>query len=140
MTNNASADPFALLNLPNRPLNDESIQLPDHYLNTPFRGRGSFQNAAINHDNTPENTPTTNEGAPLGRVLFYDNKLSAKSNIACASCHKQELGFADDVQKRIWQPNHHIRPHRQNPSACRFITWLSKKGRRQYCLRPFFDL
>ena len=35
--------------------------------------------------------------ATLGRVLFYDNKLSINESISCASCHKQNLGFADDV-------------------------------------------
>src|SRR5437879_5138227 len=33
----------------------------------------------------------------LGRVLFYDNHLSVNNSISCASCHKQALGFADNV-------------------------------------------
>lgn len=36
-------------------------------------------------------------GATLGRVLFYDKKLSASNEVACASCHKQEFSFADNV-------------------------------------------
>ncbi len=39
----------------------------------------------------------TNEGATLGRVLFYDPKLSLTNNTACASCHLQAKGFADPV-------------------------------------------
>jgi len=35
--------------------------------------------------------------ATLGRVLFYDTDLSSDKTISCASCHKQELGFSDDV-------------------------------------------
>ena len=35
--------------------------------------------------------------ATLGRVLFYDKKLSINESISCASCHKQNIGFADDV-------------------------------------------
>lgn len=35
--------------------------------------------------------------ATLGRVLFYDKKLSINESISCASCHKQDLAFADDV-------------------------------------------
>lgn len=38
-----------------------------------------------------------NDVVTLGRVLFYDEKLSALENISCASCHKQELSFTDDV-------------------------------------------
>lgn len=33
----------------------------------------------------------------LGRVLFYDRQLSLNNTISCASCHKQELAFADNV-------------------------------------------
>ena len=39
--------------------------------------------------------------ATLGRVLFYDKKLSADETISCASCHKQELAFADDIDLSI---------------------------------------
>ncbi len=35
--------------------------------------------------------------ATLGRVLFYDKNLSKNKTIACASCHKQEHGFADPL-------------------------------------------
>jgi len=35
--------------------------------------------------------------ATLGRVLFYDENLSEDRSISCASCHKQELAFSDDV-------------------------------------------
>ena len=50
----------------------------------------------MDRDNTPESNPTTNEGAALGRVLFYDKNLSANGTVACASCHKSEFGFSDD--------------------------------------------
>lgn len=34
--------------------------------------------------------------ATLGRVLFYDEKLSANNSTSCSSCHLQSKGFADD--------------------------------------------
>ncbi len=43
----------------------------------------------------------TDDGATLGRVLFYDKKISASGDISCGSCHKQELSFADDIRKSI---------------------------------------
>jgi len=46
-------------------------------------------------DNTPDNNPITDNGATLGRVLFYDTKLSANKNISCGTCHIQQYGFAD---------------------------------------------
>lgn len=48
-------------------------------------------------DTTTTMATMTNEGATLGRVLFYDKRLSGDNTLACASCHKQEFSFADDV-------------------------------------------
>ncbi len=42
-------------------------------------------------------TPSDNDIATLGRVLFYDGHLSVNNATACASCHKQSLAFADNV-------------------------------------------
>lgn len=49
----------------------------------------------IAKDNTPPNNAITDLGATLGRVLFYDKKLSINNSISCASCHHQALGFSD---------------------------------------------
>jgi len=51
--------------------------------------------APTNADNTPVDNPITNAGATLGRVLFYDRKLSKNNLVACASCHQQGRGFSD---------------------------------------------
>ncbi len=37
----------------------------------------------------------------LGRVLFYDKNLSVNNSISCASCHKQEVAFADNVAQSV---------------------------------------
>src|SRR5882762_6428038 len=42
-------------------------------------------------DSSNNNIPT------LGRVLFYDSRLSVNNSISCSSCHKQALAFADNV-------------------------------------------
>ncbi|MEM7367284.1 MAG: cytochrome c peroxidase [Bacteroidota bacterium] len=39
----------------------------------------------------------TNDGATLGRVLFYDKKLSVNNKVSCGSCHHQTSAFADPV-------------------------------------------
>jgi cytochrome c peroxidase len=49
-------------------------------------------------DNTPAANPITNAGATLGRVLFYDERLSHNDSTACASCHQQQHGFSDPSQ------------------------------------------
>jgi cytochrome c peroxidase len=43
----------------------------------------------------------SNSKATLGRVLFYDTKLSRTNSVSCASCHKQELAFSDDKARSI---------------------------------------
>jgi cytochrome c peroxidase len=48
--------------------------------------------------NAPKNPRITDEGATLGRVLFYDTRLSINNSISCASCHQQSAAFADPVQ------------------------------------------
>lgn len=75
------------LRLPIAPL-DYTPPLPPYYLAPPVR----------NQDNTPTNNPTTDIGATLGRVLFYDKRLSANGTISCASCHQQQSGFSDPRQ------------------------------------------
>jgi len=37
----------------------------------------------------PADNPTTYEGVSLGRMLFYDKKLSGDNTQSCASCHNQ---------------------------------------------------
>ena len=39
----------------------------------------------------------SNDIVALGRVLFYDKNLSEDRSISCASCHRQDLAFSDDV-------------------------------------------
>src|SRR5437868_4147465 len=53
---------------------------------------GNFKNF---FDNSPADNAVTNNGATLGRVLFYDTKLSINNLVACATCHRQQFAFAD---------------------------------------------
>jgi len=79
---------LAGLNLPATPFSYSAANLPGY-----FR-RGN----TAERDNTPDDNPVTNWGATLGRVLFYDVKLSANDTISCASCHQQDKGFSDPAQ------------------------------------------
>ncbi|MFC7668087.1 cytochrome-c peroxidase [Hymenobacter humi] len=49
----------------------------------------------------PTDNPLTVEGVALGRQLFYETALSVTSNVACASCHRQQLAFTDGLAKSI---------------------------------------
>jgi cytochrome c peroxidase len=46
---------------------------------------------------TTKKSDSLNKIATLGRVLFYDSHLSVNNAISCGSCHKQEMGFADNT-------------------------------------------
>ena len=39
----------------------------------------------------------TNERITLGRVLFYDKKMSLNNTVSCGSCHQQSLAFSDGL-------------------------------------------
>ena len=71
--------------LPATPYDYDGIALPA-YLDVP---------AVREEDNTPADNPITDAGATLGRVLFYDVRLSRNGAVSCASCHRQEHGFSD---------------------------------------------
>src|SRR5687767_15104731 len=82
----APIDPVAaVLNLPATPFNYANPILPA-YFTTP---------QMLVQINTQASNPITNNGATLGRVLFYDKNLSANNTISCGSCHKPANGFSD---------------------------------------------
>ncbi len=83
-------DPVAaVLNLPSTPFNYANLAMPGYLTSPPIQGQV----------NTPANNPITDNGATLGRVLFYDKNLSVNNTIACASCHKQATAFSDPFAK-----------------------------------------
>lgn len=85
----------SILNLPETAFDYASLNLPGHFTtNVPGQALPTSINGT---DNTPPDNQITNDGATLGRVLFYDKKLSANGTISCASCHKQDKGFSDDA-------------------------------------------
>ncbi|MBK0404904.1 cytochrome-c peroxidase [Adhaeribacter sp. BT258] len=43
----------------------------------------------------PADNPTTVEGVQLGRMLFYEKKLSGDNSMSCGTCHQQKHAFTD---------------------------------------------
>lgn len=76
------------LRLPTSPFNYASPALPARFFQPPIPGQ----------DNTPATNLTTDAGAGLGRVLFYDKRLSTNQTVSCSSCHLQANGFSDPRQ------------------------------------------
>lgn len=73
------------LRLPETPYRYSDAELPAHFKSPEVRRL----------DNTPASNRVTDAGAALGRVLFYDTRLSANGTTACASCHHQKHAFSD---------------------------------------------
>src|ERR1700761_7664929 len=48
-----------------------------------------------NRINIPDDNPTTKQGVYLGRLLFYETRLSANNKISCGTCHQQDKAFTD---------------------------------------------
>jgi cytochrome c peroxidase len=46
----------------------------------------------------PEDNPLTVEKVELGKLLFFDPRLSRDNTISCASCHKVELAWTDGTK------------------------------------------
>lgn len=86
ISGSASVDvvPRRQLTLPATPFRYADQALPRH-----------VRQVAGHFDNTPESNPITDQGATLGRVLFYDPKLSANGSTSCSSCHSQRTAFTD---------------------------------------------
>lgn len=43
----------------------------------------------------PSDNPITREKVELGRLLFYEGRLSRNGEVSCASCHRPEAAFSD---------------------------------------------
>jgi len=43
----------------------------------------------------PQSSPVTDDRVALGRLLFYEKRLSKDATVSCASCHAPDHGFAD---------------------------------------------
>ena len=71
---------------------DASAPFPHHVVNSP---------QVQNTDNTPADNAITDAGAALGRVLFYDRRLSLNDRVSCATCHQQQFSFSDTLQRSV---------------------------------------
>jgi len=74
------------------PYSDATAPLPHHVVNSP---------QVHNTDNTPGSNQITDAGAALGRVLFYDRRLSLNDQVSCATCHQQQFSFGDTLRVSV---------------------------------------
>lgn len=72
--------------------NDEPVVITDSLYPIELKVPSNFPKPFVDAGN-----PLTTEGIALGRLLFYDVRLSGNNSISCASCHRPELAFTDAV-------------------------------------------
>jgi cytochrome c peroxidase len=91
--NGSMSEPGTVLTTPELPTPAfrYAVVLPEHF-------SPGVPNSPGSADNTPASNRITDAGATLGRVLFYDRRLSANDAISCASCHLQSRAFADTAR------------------------------------------
>jgi cytochrome c peroxidase len=85
----------AILPFGNGYVSTMAIQRPD------FMGKGVFGNVPVGNGNEPAFNSVTDHGATLGRVLFYDTKLSLNNTVSCGTCHHQSKAFADGLATSV---------------------------------------
>ena len=57
-----------------------------------------FDQSVTKLDHSPASNAVNDRVATLGRVLFYDLRLSTNDRASCAACHQQALGFTDSMR------------------------------------------
>ena len=75
----------------------------------------------------PADNPYTPEKAELGRLLYFDSRLSADGTVSCATCHNPKFAFTDGAAVSTG-----IRGQKGNRSAPTVIN-------RAYSLAQFWD-
>ncbi len=83
---------FALQSCLNNKPNPYVIVTPNLEIEDYFESEIPF---FLNHELRKDSTDLK---ASLGRILFYDRRLSYNNSISCGSCHKQSLAFSDGRQ------------------------------------------
>ncbi len=75
----------------------EPVTVPVTYDGTPH----AFSYGSFPAPNFPTDNALTVQGVLLGRMLFYEKKLSKNNQISCADCHQQKFAFDDTARFSI---------------------------------------
>lgn len=88
----------------------------------------------------PEDNPYTPEKAELGRLLFFDKRLSSDGTVSCASCHNPRMTYADRSKVSIGIYGHAGTRHAPtviNTAYQHFQFWDGRaKTLEEQCLGP----
>ena len=77
----------------------------------------------------PSSAPYSREIATLGKMLFFDPRMSGGQNISCSSCHNPSFGWEVPVPKAMGAAGTPIRRHAPTILNAAWITPLFWDGR-----------
>lgn len=60
-------------------------------------GHASLQSWRLGEPQAPADNATTTERVELGKMLFFDPRMSGDGNMSCASCHNPMFGWSDGL-------------------------------------------
>ncbi len=87
------------------------------------------QEAVAEHDLQPlpaAEKPVSQEQVELGRLLFFDGRLSGDATVSCATCHRPELAWCDGLPLAAGYPgslNFRNTPSLLNVSRQKYAYW-----------------
>lgn len=79
----------------------------------------------------PDGQPPSKGLIDLGKVLFFDTRLSNNDNISCASCHNPDLGFGEGIASGVGTTGNRLgrnTPHLYNLAWNSIFFWDGRSG------------
>lgn len=121
-----------------------TLNVKDLLTNRAFKTSFGFPNTGTEDLDMQEAATTfSNASAKLGRVLFYDKRMSLNNTVSCGSCHHQSLGFSDRMSVSVGfggRTTHRNSMSINNPATFNNLFWDSRaQSPMDLSLRPVFD-
>jgi len=122
-----------------------SLNVKDLLFGKVFNSTGFFPNQQGEADPDMRDAAInfSNAGAQLGRVLFYDKRMSLNNTVSCGSCHHQALAFSDRMMVSTGFGGKTTKRNSMsmnNPVTFNNLFWDSRaKSTMDLSLRPVFD-
>ena len=126
-------------------VNGTSLSVKDMILSRSFKFNTGFPPGSGNVDSDMQEAAMTfsNASAKLGRVLFYDKRMSLNNTVSCGSCHHQSLAFSDRQPISVGFGGKTTRRNSMsinNPVTFNNLFWDSRaQSPMDLSLRPVFD-
>jgi len=77
----------------------------------------------------PEAAPYSPQMATLGKMLFFDPRLSKAENVNCVSCHNPSFGYEMSTQKAVGASSQQMKRHTQTLLNAAWIPVFNWDGR-----------